>query len=105
MIGKRLFLGLLATALAVALIACPAASARTDAPTFGISSAPGQPSHYPTQLRVVEVSSASGFDWGDAAIGAGAAIALAMIAVGGAMASHRARHPRTATGPAAPSAS
>lgn len=37
-------------------------------------------------VRVVELRADTGFDWGDAAIGAAAVIALAAIAYGGAMA-------------------
>jgi len=37
-------------------------------------------------VRVVEVRTDTGFDWGDAAIGAAAVIALAAIAYGGAIA-------------------
>jgi len=37
-------------------------------------------------VRVVEMRADTGFDWGDAAIGAAAVIALAAIAYGGAMA-------------------
>ena len=37
-------------------------------------------------VRVVELRADTGFDWGDAAIGAAAVIALAAITYGGAMA-------------------
>ena len=37
-------------------------------------------------VRVVQVRTDTGFDWGDAAIGAAAVIALAAIAYGGAVA-------------------
>jgi uncharacterized protein YwlG (UPF0340 family) len=37
-------------------------------------------------VRVVEVRTDTGFDWGDAAIGAAAAIAVAAIAYGGTVA-------------------
>ena len=37
----------------------------------------------PTQVRVVHATPNPGFNWGDAAIGAGAAVALTMIGLGG----------------------
>jgi hypothetical protein len=48
----------------------------------------------PTEVRVVRVTSESeaGFDWGDAGIGAGAALAITMIGLGGALAVSSRRH-------------
>jgi hypothetical protein len=54
---------------------------------------PSQPSAPPTIVRVSSPN--SGFDWGDAGIGAAGGIALSMIGIGSALAvsAHRARRP------------
>ncbi|MFL5862782.1 MAG: hypothetical protein ACJ780_18715 [Solirubrobacteraceae bacterium] len=47
----------------------------------------------PTKMAVVRVETApGGFDWGDAGIGAGGGLALAMLGLGGALARSQ-RHP------------
>jgi hypothetical protein len=53
-----------------------------------------------SQVRVVSTSSDSGFDWGDAGIGAGAAFAVTAMGLGGGLllaGSRRERHERAAT--------
>jgi len=92
MTGRKALLAL-AVVLVAAAITAPAASARTDQSYFsgGSLSKQGPP---PTAVRVVEVPSDSGFQWGDAAIGAGAALAVALVGLGAtlAMISLRSRH-------------
>jgi hypothetical protein len=64
---------------AFAAIAAPAASAR-----FDLNSSNDQPAQPATPVYTIPASSAdssSGFDWGDATIGA--SIALALVALGG----------------------
>ena len=48
----------------------------------------GDPSSAPT---ILHVSAPSAFDWGDAGIGAGAGLAISLIAVGGALSIYRRR--------------
>lgn len=75
----------------------PAPSASVQAPNQGTA-----PTHAasgsPMTVRVVARD--SGFDWGDAGIGAAGGVALSMIGVGGALSlsHHRTRRPRHATG-------
>ena len=102
-------LTVLVLSLVVSAIAVPAASAMVHNDGAYIRSADGQtqaspivtpnpdevglgalagrstPASSPTQLHVVHVESNPGFDWGDAGIGAGAAFALTMIGLGGAL--------------------
>jgi hypothetical protein len=98
----------LGLALVVAAVAAPSASARTadeflnSQPATASGSAPtvrpqvlpnpdNQPaanpsdtaSSSPVKVRVVHAAPGTGFDWGDAGIGAGAAVALTMIGLGG----------------------
>jgi len=77
----------LAIATAVSVLAAPAASAAPieqyiphtgDGKTIKDNSAPATPA----PIRVVQVSADSGFDWGDAGIGAGGLLALVAIASG-----------------------
>ncbi|HEY1274716.1 MAG TPA: hypothetical protein VGF25_07390 [Thermoleophilaceae bacterium] len=68
-------LGPLALALSIAAAAAPSASARPVEQFLGPQPAP--------EARVVQESPSSGFDWGDAGIGAAAA--LGMIGAGGAL--------------------
>ena len=94
----------LAVALITAVVATPAASAKVEVPhgaeysPSAVTAEPDVPhgaAYSPSAVtpeqapaagvRVVRVGSNPGFDWGDAAIGAGAAVALMTIAVGGAM--------------------
>ena len=49
---------------------------------------------------VVQVRSSSGFDWGDAGIGAGGMLALVAIAAGGSLVVARRRHGRSDVSPA-----
>ena len=48
-----------------------------------------------TVVKVVDPPVATGFDWGDAGIGAGGLLALALIALGGMLAITHRRHART----------
>jgi hypothetical protein len=57
--------------LAGALMAAPTAHARLDAPTV-------TPTTTDTPVVVV-VDPSEGFDWGDAGLGAGAAVAIALL--------------------------
>ena len=50
---------------------------------------------------IVHVTTPSGFDWGDAGIGAAAGLAIALVAVGCTLAASRRRH-HGPPGPAAP---
>lgn len=56
--------------VAGALLAAPTAQARLDAPTV---------SPVATQAPVVVVDPNEGFDWGDAGLGAGSAVAIALL--------------------------
>jgi len=99
MIRKQRRLTALALALVIAAVAAPSASA-IPAERF-LGPAPAQVSHdggaARAQVRVVEDSAGSGFDWADAGIGA--AVALAAIGVGGAVVlSARRRHGPATTG-------
>ena len=68
----------LALAMALCAIAPAAASARFDLnPPARTTSSP-QPA-----VQVIRVSAPGGFDWGDAGIGAGVALGLSMLAIGG----------------------
>jgi hypothetical protein len=70
----------------------PPASSTSPTPTpFGTEQAA---TGGPAEVQVVRVPSeaASGFDWGDAGIGAGAALAVTMIGLGGALALSTRRH-------------
>jgi hypothetical protein len=71
----------LAVATVVSALAAPAASA-APVEEFIPSTAGGEPSGQPTPVRVVEVSVDSGFDWGDAGIGASGLLAVAAITSG-----------------------
>lgn len=76
-----------ALALVIAALLAPAAQARTD----GAPLSPVAPSE---QVRVVTVSSDSGFNWGDALLGAAAVVAIGMVGVGAALAVGNHRHRR-----------
>ena len=80
-----------AIAIALSAIAAPAASAVIPAPD-PIPPKPGP--------KIVYVN--SGFDWGDAGIGAAGGLALAMLGVGGGLAisQRRERRPGASAGPA-----
>ena len=88
----------LALATVVSAFAAPAASA---APIEDVipSTANGEPSGQSVPVRVVQVGADSGFNWGDAGIGAGGLLALVAIASGALVATgYRpgARQPRNA---------
>jgi hypothetical protein len=80
----------LALAAATGAIAAPAASAMLPAPDPVTRSTAG---FAPQPLTVNSVKS-DGFDYGDAAIGAGAAIAVLLAAGGGTFAVQRIRRPQ-----------
>ena len=88
----------LAAALAAAAPAAPAAIAMPDYPVTptGADRTPAaaapEPVRVPGPTVVVEADEASGFDWGSAAVGAGVAAAIALLA--GAAAMTVARHGR-----------
>lgn len=82
-------------ALAIVAIAAPVAQAR-HAPAeaqFGISTTTpvdaitrhNHPDVIQPPTRIVAVAPAGGFDWGDAGIGAGAAVGAALFATGSAL--------------------
>lgn len=54
----------------------------------------------PSTPTVVRVTAPSGFDWGDAGIGAAGGLALTMIGVGGALAASQRRDRHTQRNPA-----
>ena len=89
----------LAAALAAAALAAPAANARPDYSTgpsprvdhTAVATAP-EPARVPGPTVVVEADESSGFDWGSAAVGAGVAAAIVLLA--GAAAMTVARHGR-----------
>jgi hypothetical protein len=75
---------IVAAAFATSAYARPISSAGP----YGDTSVPAGPvtaTPAPSHVRVVSTSSDSGFDWGDAGIGAGAALALSTMGVGGAV--------------------
>jgi hypothetical protein len=75
-----------AVALATSALGPAGAAATLPAPD------PPQPAT-PTRVELVRVSSNAGFDWGDAGIGAAAAVGLSMLAAGGiALTQRRGRH-------------
>ncbi len=77
----------LALVLIVAAILAPSASARPIdqvGPASLPASSSTEASTPASQVEVVRAPS-SGFDWGDAGIGAGAVFALTMIGIGGAL--------------------
>ena len=86
----------LALAMLAAAIAAPSAFARTDPPSALPTHASGATQsgpvakapapRGPAEVRVVRVTSDPGFDWGDAALGAGTTVALVAIGLGGAIA-------------------
>jgi hypothetical protein len=79
--------------------ASPSTSAVGTAPSTS-SGGIAKASAAPTVIRVQAPS--SGFDWGDAGIGAAGGLALAMLGLGGALAissQRRARHPNIPTAP------
>jgi hypothetical protein len=97
----------LALALALAASAAPAAARQFDlnangsyVPAGSVSMRASQPSRPVGPPTIVRVSAPnSGFDWGDAGIGAAGGVALSMIGLGGALAvsQHRTRRTRHTT--------
>ena len=85
-VGGR-FGRVLPVAIAGALLAAPASQARLDGPT-------NTPA--PTEPPVVVIDPNEGFDWGDAGLGAGAAVGIALLAGAAAAAVTRRRRVRTA---------
>jgi hypothetical protein len=71
----------LAVATVVSALVAPAASA-APIEQFVPSAGNGGPSGQPAPVRVVQVSTDNGFDWGDAGIGASGLLALVAIASG-----------------------
>jgi hypothetical protein len=82
----RIITVLLAALLTAAILAAPAAAVPTDVISGGSTS----PDQGPVVLRTVE---SSGFDWGSAGIGAGAAAAIVLLSVGGARATRAGARP------------
>ena len=94
----------IAVVLALGAITAPAATAMLPPPDHAVAtqSSAKAPSSQPpaaTTIRVVRVGASSGFSWGDAAIGAGAVLALSVIVLGAAMAAgpRRGRRPSVRT--------
>jgi uncharacterized protein YwlG (UPF0340 family) len=82
MTSKRKLFKLLGLSLVVLALAIPSvASAQPVGETLGTYQS--GPAVDPVVIE--SASSSSGFDWGDATIGAAAAIALLVIAIGGAL--------------------
>jgi hypothetical protein len=79
----------LALAATLSALAAPTASAL---PAEVVTGAPSNQEEPGTPVRVLTVETDSGFDWGDAGIGASGALALAAIGAGAAVATgHRVR--------------
>jgi hypothetical protein len=75
----------------------PAPTASTQVPTQATKPSPS----VSTQPTIVHVTARnSGFDWGDAGIGAAGGIALSMVGLGGALAVSQRRPRRTRHAPA-----
>jgi hypothetical protein len=85
-----------ALALALGALAPAAAAARPQLDTGAATHTRSQPIPI---VRVITPN--SGFDWGDAGIGAAGGLALAMLGVGGTLALSQ-RRPRHPNGPPAP---
>jgi hypothetical protein len=81
----------LALMAATGAVTAPAASAMLPPPDAWTGSAGSAPA---PRLEVVRPVQSDGFDFGDAAIGAGATLALLVAAGGGTLAVHRVRRAR-----------
>ena len=68
----------------LAATAAPAAAARPAEQFLDLPQTDSSVRAAP-ELRVVHASQRTGFDWGDAEIGAGAGVALTVLAAGGAL--------------------
>jgi hypothetical protein len=79
----------LPTVLAAALLAVPTAQASHQM-------SPGTETTPPSETPVVVVESGDGFDWGDAGVGAGTAIGIALVGGAAAAAFIRRRRVRAA---------
>ena len=79
----------LPTVLAATLLAAPAAQA-----TYQLR--PGAETTPPSETPVVVVESGNGFDWGDAGVGAGAAVGITLVGGAAAAALIRRRRVRAA---------
>jgi hypothetical protein len=87
----RRICGTVIALVVAAAAAAPSASARVGEEFLGPQPAhPGGGAPAATKVRVVEVPAGTGFDWGDAGIGAGAA--LATIGLGGGLLLSNRRH-------------
>jgi hypothetical protein len=75
--------------LAATLLVAPAAQARHEL-------RPGAETTPPPETPVVVVESGNGFDWGDAGVGAGAAVGIALVGGAAAAAFIRRRRVRAA---------
>jgi hypothetical protein len=78
----------LAVAAVASALAAPAVSA-APAEQLVPSTVNDEPTGRQAPVRVVEVSADSGFDWGDAGIGASGLLAVTAIAAGAVVAIHR----------------
>jgi hypothetical protein len=92
---------LLTTFVLALVISATAASAASARPIDAVGASVSDPAAYVSNEPTVSepADSSSGFDWGDAGIGAGAAFAVTMIGLGGVLVltSRRQRRPeRTA---------
>ena len=88
------------TARRALALACAAFALAASTATAYPQPTAGPPASSETPTTIVQVPAATGFDWGDAGIGAAGVVALAMLGVGGALViSHR--RPRRATTPRA----
>jgi hypothetical protein len=101
----------LALMLALAVIAAPASARTFDLNANGSYVPSGEASAQATKPSqsasppavIVRVAAPTGFDWGDAGIGAAGGLALAMVGVGGAVAVSQSRARRTRRTNALPS--
>jgi hypothetical protein len=94
---RKRILGLLAAGSLAAAVA-PSAAARPAEQFLDLPHAEGSVRAAP-QLRIVDAPEPTGFDWGDAEVGAGAGVALGGLAAGGVilgMSRRRARPERSA---------
>ena len=87
----------LAVMVATGAVAAPGASAMLLPP----EPTPASPGGSATQPQVVRTVEPGGFDYGDAAIGAGAVLTLLLAGGGGTLVVHRARRPQMSPAPRA----
>jgi hypothetical protein len=84
----------LALALALGALTAPGAQARPNLDPPSVNNSP------PASIRVVHVADHSGFDWSDAAIGAGGMVGLIAIGAGATLAADGRRSRRSSPRPA-----